>query len=45
MIENLLENTFSTVFYGLIWYFAYIIFGFEVTVIAILLFILAELRG
>ena len=45
MIEKLLQNALSSMLYALIWYLSYIILGFEVTVIAILLFILAELRG
>jgi hypothetical protein len=45
MIENFIQKAFTMALYAMVWYFSYIILGFEVTVIAILLFILAELRG
>ena len=44
MIENLIKNWSNKIIFLLMWFLLYIIFGFEVTVIGILLFILDEMR-
>ena len=44
MIDNIIANLFKKLVFLLIWFLIYIICGFEVAVIGILLFILTELR-
>ena len=45
MIEDLIEKIGKKAVFLLFWFLLYIICGFEVTVIGILLFILAEMRN